>query len=217
MRYEGAVLALTPPALARLLGDAAPYGIEHLDAFEAFPIIDVHLWHDGGAMGFDFAALLGSGVQWVFEKDPGYLCASMSAAGAYTAMSTQELADVCWSEIAAAIPSLRNARVIERSVTRNPNATYLPALGARRPGQRTRFARVAIAGAWTNTGWPDTMEARRTQRCQRSRCAARGTRTNAWRNGGCLNTRRSIARWNGFSNIKTRKAGGAANSRPTSR
>jgi squalene-associated FAD-dependent desaturase len=157
--YDAAVLALPPSALAHALGDPASYGLNGIEAFEAFPIIDVHLWHDGGTMGYDFAALLDSPVQWVFEKAPGYVCASMSAAGDFVTATTAELAETCWREIVAAIPSLRAATVRSRSVTRNPNATYLPPLGASRPGQRTTASNVAIAGSWTQTGWPDTMEA----------------------------------------------------------
>jgi squalene-associated FAD-dependent desaturase len=152
--YDAAVLAVSPHALAKLLG-----GSPELEAFEAFPIIDVHLWHDGGTMGYDFAALLDSPVQWIFEKQPGYICASMSAAGEFTPMTTASLAQTCWDEITRAIPGLRNARITAQSVTRNPNATYLPPLGAARPTARTRFDNVAIAGSWTDTGWPDTMEA----------------------------------------------------------
>jgi squalene-associated FAD-dependent desaturase len=153
-RYDGVVLAVSPPALARLLPE-----MTELEAFEAFPIVDVHLWHDGGTMGYDFAALLDSPVQWIFEKNPGYVCASMSAAGAYAAMSTAQLIDTCWNEITGAIGSLRTASLTGQSVTRNPNATYLPPLGGTRPDVRTRYGNVVIAGSWTQTGWPDTMEA----------------------------------------------------------
>jgi squalene-associated FAD-dependent desaturase len=157
--YAAVVLAVPPPQLARLLGDCAAYGLAGVESFEAFPIIDVHLWHDGGSLGFDFAALLGSPVQWIFEKAPGYVCASMSAAGEYLSMTTEELARRCWDEARAVIPALARATLTERSVTRNPSATYLPPLGAERPRQQTRFSNVAIAGSWTQTGWPDTMEA----------------------------------------------------------
>ena len=159
MTYDAAVLAIAPPGLARLLRDGSTFAIEGVDRFEAFPIVDVHLWHDGGSIGFDFAALLESPVQWIFEKAPGYLCASMSAAGEYATLSTADLVQTAWREASNAIPSLHRAHLVEESVTRNPNATYLPPLGATRPGQRTSYANLAIAGSWTQTGWPDTMEA----------------------------------------------------------
>ena len=53
-----------------------------------YPIVDVHLWHDGGSIGFDFAAALDSPLQWIFEKAPGYLCCSFSAADEYLLLPT---------------------------------------------------------------------------------------------------------------------------------
>lgn len=156
--FDAVVLAVPPRALAKLLGDPQRYGIAGLDEFEPYPIVDVHLWHDGGSIGFDFAAALESPLQWIFEKSPGYLCCSFSAADEYLALPTAELEALAWSEVHAFLPALRNAHLVRSSVTRNPEATYLPPPGARRPSQKTAEPAVVIAGAWTDTGWPDTME-----------------------------------------------------------
>jgi hypothetical protein len=61
--------------------------------------------------------------------------------------------------LCAFVPGLRGGRVVHAAATRNPEATYLPRPGAQRTLQRTSSPRVAIAGSWTETGWPDTMEA----------------------------------------------------------
>ncbi len=158
-RFDAVVLAVPPRVLAKLLGDPARYGVADLDAFEPYPIVDVHLWHDGPSIGVDFAAALDSPLQWIFEKTPGYLCCSCSAAEEYLRLPTAELEAMAWSEVRAYLPMLRDAALTRSAVTRNPEATYLPRLGVRRPAQRTSSAAVAIAGAWTETGgWPDTME-----------------------------------------------------------
>ncbi len=78
--FDAVVLAVPPRQVARILGDPSRYGIENLDAYDPYPIVDVHLWHDGGNLGFDFAAALDAPLQWIFEKAPGYLCCSISAA-----------------------------------------------------------------------------------------------------------------------------------------
>jgi hydroxysqualene dehydroxylase len=156
--FDAVVLAVPPRALAKLLGDAEAYGVHDLDGFDPFPIVDVHVWHDGGGAGFDFAAALESPVQWIFEKAPGYLCCSFSAADRYARLSTAELASLAWNEVRAFVPRLGGATLQRSSVTRNPEATYLPRIGMRRPAQQTAHPAVAIAGAWTQTGWPDTME-----------------------------------------------------------
>jgi squalene-associated FAD-dependent desaturase len=155
---DAAVVAVPPPQLARLLGDPAQFGVEALNRYEPRPIVDVHLWHDRGRLGFDLAALLDSPVQWVFEKAPGYVCCSMSAADDYIRRPTEETVQLCWEEAARAIPALRGARLVDGRATRSPEGTFLAAPDVARPGPETRFPNVAIAGSWTDTGWPDTLE-----------------------------------------------------------
>ena len=156
--FDGVVLALAPPQLARLLEQAERFGLPPLDGYESFPIVDVHLWHDRGSLGFDFAALLDSPVQWIFEKSPGYLCASISAAEEFVRRPSEELAALCWREVKHAVPGLQNARLVQSAATRTPQATFMAKPGVARPGSRTTFSNLAIAGSWTDTGWPDTME-----------------------------------------------------------
>jgi squalene-associated FAD-dependent desaturase len=156
--FDAVVVATPPKAVAKLLAEPAKFGVEHLDTYDAYPILDVHLWHDRGSAGFDFAAALDSPLQWIFEKLPGYLSCSFSAANDYMAMQTAELEALAWREVQTFVPQLRDAKLIRSAVTRNPEATLLPTVGARRTPQKTTNPRVAIAGGWTDTGWPDTME-----------------------------------------------------------
>ena len=156
--FDAVVLAVPPRQVARILGDPAEYGVANLDAYEPYPIVDVHLWHDGGTIGLDFAAALESPLQWIFEKSPGYLCCSISAADRYLQMPTQELETLAWSEAQAFLPTLKDAKLVRSAVTRNPEATWLPRIGMSRTSQRTSHPSIAIAGSWTQTGWPDTME-----------------------------------------------------------
>ena len=150
--FDAIVLAVPPAQAAKLTGNTA------LDAYEAHAILDIHLWHDAGTLDFDFAALLDSPVQWIFQKESGYLCCSLSAADEHLVAPTGDLVQRTWQELQAALPDLRRARVTQSAVTRNPTATYMPKAGTQRPGARTALANVALAGSWTETGWPDTME-----------------------------------------------------------
>jgi squalene-associated FAD-dependent desaturase len=158
LAFDAFVLAVPPDRLARLLGDPADLGLPPLDGFISRPIVDVHLWHDRGALGFDFAALLRSPVQWVFEKAPGYLCCSLSDAGAVVAWPEERLVALGWSAVSDRVPELAGAGLRRGAATRSPDATYAAAPGMRRPGPATAAPNVAVAGAWTDTGWPDTME-----------------------------------------------------------
>ena len=99
-RYDAVVLAVPPARLKRVLRRPEAFGIFGLDDFQTAPIVDVHLWYDVSTLGFGFAALLDSPVQWVFEKGPGYICCSMSAADRYVSWPASELVD-----LARAVPS----------------------------------------------------------------------------------------------------------------
>jgi len=156
--FDAVVLAVPPRAVAKLLGDAQRYGVEHLDTYDAYPILDVHLWHDAGSIGFEFAAALESPLQWIFEKAPGYLSCSFSAAQGFMQLPTAELEALAWREVRAFVPAIRNATLLRSAVTRNPEATWLPRMGTGRTRQQTAHPAIAIAGGWTHTGWPDTME-----------------------------------------------------------
>lgn len=158
MPFDGVVAALTPVQLTRLLGEPERFGVAGLDAYEPHAIIDVHVWHDRGPLGFEFAALLDSPVQWVFEKGEGYLCCSLSAADALVGESADTLVQRCWRELTNMVPGLAGARLERGSVTRVRDATFVAKPGAVRPGPSTALPNFTIAGAWTNTGWPDTME-----------------------------------------------------------
>ncbi len=149
--FDAFVLALPPAALSRVLGEA---GCELV----ARPIVDVHLWHDRGPLGFDFAALLRSPVQWVFEKAPGYLCCSLSDAGEVVAWPEERLVALAWTAVTERVPALAGARLVRGAATRSPEATYSAPPGVRRPSAAATAPNVAVAGSWTDTGWPDTME-----------------------------------------------------------
>jgi squalene-associated FAD-dependent desaturase len=158
LRYDAAVLAVPPRSLAKLLGEPARFGVPPLDDYEPFAIMDVHLWYDGGEVDFEFAAILDSPVQWIFKKGEGYLCCSISAADELVSKPTTDMVAVAWNEVQAALAPLSGARLIRGAATRNPEGTYLAKPGAVRPAAATTLSNLAVAGAWTATGWPDTME-----------------------------------------------------------
>jgi uncharacterized protein with NAD-binding domain and iron-sulfur cluster len=69
-----------------------------------------------------------------------------------------ELVELCRAELAGAWPRLAAVKLVSGAVTRDPEATFVPTPGLYRPGPRTVRANLTIAGAWTATGWPATME-----------------------------------------------------------
>jgi len=127
----------------------------------------VHVIYDRPVTGLRFAAAVGSPVQWIFDRtqisgcEKGqYLALSLSAADSYAGEQTRQLRAVFLPALEQLLPAARAARVTDFFVTRERRATFrqVPGTAALRPAAPTRMDGLALAGAWTNTGWPDTME-----------------------------------------------------------
>jgi len=164
---DAAVLAVPPERLLRIAGTES-LGATGLEAFTTQPIVDVHLWYGpaGGAAGvgrdpladLDFAAMVDSPVQWVFAKGPGHLCCSLSSAGDLVLEPEERLVALADAELRARLPELGGAVLLRGVAIRDPEATFVPAPGLRRPGPATAIENAVLAGCWTDTGWPATME-----------------------------------------------------------
>jgi uncharacterized protein with NAD-binding domain and iron-sulfur cluster len=89
-----------------------------------------------------------------------YIAVSVSAADRWIDTPTAELREVYLAELERLFPAARRARVTDFFVTRERHATFRqsPGSGALRPASATRLPWLYLAGAWTDTGWPDTME-----------------------------------------------------------
>ncbi len=131
------------------------------------PIVNVHVIYDRPVTGLRFAAAVGSPVQWIFDrtaisgcKQGQYLALSLSAADEYAGQRTQELRAQFLPALERLLPAARAARVTDFFVTRERRATFrqVPGTAVLRPGAATGLPGLALAGAWTDTGWPDTME-----------------------------------------------------------
>jgi hydroxysqualene dehydroxylase len=131
------------------------------------PIVNVHVVYDRRVTRLPFAAAVDSPVQWVFDRtgpsglrEGQYLAVSLSAADAYVDVPAARLREEFLPALAELFPAVAQARVVDCFVTRERSATMrqVPGLGRLRPGAATATAGLVLAGAWTNTGWPDTME-----------------------------------------------------------
>ena len=94
------------------------------------------------------------------EGEPQYLAVSLSAGDEYVDVPVGELRERFVPAIAEVLPRARDARVAEFFVTRERRATFrqVPGSGALRPASGTKLPGLVLAGAWTATGWPDSME-----------------------------------------------------------
>ena len=164
---DAVVLAVPHPQAARLVPAAADPDAARFAELGAVPIVNLHVIYDRPVMPYPFAAGVGTPVQWVFDRTAAAglsegqaLAVSLSGAGAYSQLPTEALREQFLGELARVFPAARAAQVRGFYVTREHQATFRQAPGslARRPGPRTRLPNLFLAGAWTDTGWPATME-----------------------------------------------------------
>ena len=105
--------------------------------------------------------------------DGQYLAVTVSAADDYIDLPTGRLAELFEEELKRVLPRARTAELTDFFVTRERHATFRQSCGTARlrPGARTALPSVFLAGAWTDTGWPDTMESAVRSGLIAARCA----------------------------------------------
>ncbi|HVO58783.1 MAG TPA: hydroxysqualene dehydroxylase HpnE [Dongiaceae bacterium] len=173
-KAEAFVLALPQDRVADLLPQeirAANPQLAGLEQIKVSPITGVHLWFDRQVTSEPFITLLDTQTQWIFNKTALYGAAATDGAGQYLQLvisasydllrkSREEIIELCLREVRQALPSARDAQLVKATVIKEASATFSPEPGvdAWRPAQRTQTPALFLAGDWTATGWPATME-----------------------------------------------------------
>ena len=156
-----------PAAMGNGHGPPGQPGPEQWQELATSPIVNVHVIYDRRVTRLPFAAAVDSPVQWVFDRtgpsglrSGQYLAVSLSAADGYVDVPAPALRERFLPAMADLFPAARDARVTDFFVTRERRATLrqVPGCERLRPGAATALPGLALAGAWTDTGWPDTME-----------------------------------------------------------
>ena len=158
-----ALADLLPPALA----ESEPFSAA--GSLEISPIVNVHIWYDRPVLEEEFVAVLDSPVQWVFnvlsahdENDAAgqHVVISLSGAREWVGVPKGELRETFVSEMARLFPAARPGAVRRVLVVKSADATFRSTPGSARGRlpQRTPVAGLFLAGDWTSTGWPSTME-----------------------------------------------------------
>ncbi len=164
---DAVILATPHQEAAGLLPAAAGVDPEALHRLGASPILNLHVVFDRPVTQLPFAGGVGTPLQWVFDRSESsglergqYLAVSLSAAFDYVGLGARELQRLFVPEFERLFPAARQARLERFLVTRERSATFLQVPGTRRhrPGPRTQLPGLYLAGAWTDTGWPATME-----------------------------------------------------------
>lgn len=161
------VVAVPHGAAATLVPSAATPERERWQELGDSPIVNVHLLFQERVTDLHFFAAVDSPIPWAFDRtgpagfrDGQYLACSLSAADAELARPARELIRQATDALGELLPTSRGSELRAAFVTREPRATFRggPGAAALRPPARTRLPGLVLAGAWTATGWPDTME-----------------------------------------------------------
>ena len=181
-KFDYLLLAVPFDVLGRILPNtpsATPLA-EALDRFSTSPITGIHLWFDRQISDLDHAVLLDRTIQWMFHKSRlidvrnndvrnnedrkngsgSYVELVVSCSRSLVEKSKSEIVEMAMKEAEEFFPDVCEAKLLKSTVIKEVHATYSPRPGIDqyRPKPETAWPRVFLAGDWTATGWPATME-----------------------------------------------------------
>ncbi len=170
-KFEYVVFAVPFDVLSRILPEdqTAATLRKTLIQFSTSPITGIHLWFDRQITKLEHAVLLDRTIQWMFHKsllltgaasNGSYVELVVSSSKALVDKSKPEIIDLALAELREFFPGARNANLVKSTVIKEVHATYSPRPGIDqyRPRPETVWPHVFLAGDWTATGWPATME-----------------------------------------------------------
>jgi squalene-associated FAD-dependent desaturase len=168
--FDFVIFAVPFDVLSRILPQtsAAKPLQRDLARFKTSPITGIHLWFDRQITDLDHAVLLDRTIQWMFHKSKllgrnengSYAELVVSSSKTLVEKSRAEIIDLALAELREFFPGARDANLVKSTVIKEVHATYSPQPGVDvyRPRPETVWPRVFLAGDWTATGWPATME-----------------------------------------------------------
>jgi squalene-associated FAD-dependent desaturase len=173
VRAEVLVLATAAAQAQRLLqaGGIQDPLVKSAAELPDSPIVNLHLFTDRPFLPGPVVVVPRSPLQWLFDRSaidgtadgpdvPYHSAISLSAADDTVGVAEGELTDRLWGLCQAIFPAAARARLVHSRVTREAHATFspLPGSGGQRPGAHSSTPGILLAGSWTDTGWPATME-----------------------------------------------------------
>jgi uncharacterized protein with NAD-binding domain and iron-sulfur cluster len=129
--------------------------------FEHSPITGIHLWFDRQVTTLPHATLLDRTIQWMFNKEGGrYLQLVVSASRNLTSLSRAEIIEIAMGDLRHYFPPIKDAKLLKSHVIKEQRATFSAAPGteSKRPAAHHGLPGAYLAGDWTRSGWPATME-----------------------------------------------------------
>ncbi len=157
------IVAVPPWSIGSLHTDLE----DHAAAFKSSPIVSIHFWFDEAFMDIPLVGIIGRTVQWIFDRrkiaernrDGGHISCVVSSATEIVDRSNDEILAIAEDDLYAVFgrntpPPRRGVVIRERKATFSPD----PFVEKHRPHTKTAISNLFLAGDWTNTGLPGTIE-----------------------------------------------------------
>lgn len=162
--YDEIIIAITPDRISKIKGLDLPW----LNEFSFSPIISIYLWFEKEFLAEDFASILGTNIQWIFNKrkisnemkDNSLVSITISGADDFIELGNKDLVEICEKELRQIFPKLEKNNLLHYRIIKEKNATLLAKLGLNISREKIDSLnnRIHFAGCWTDTGLPSTLE-----------------------------------------------------------
>ena len=163
------ISAIPPSALLQLLDvEIREKYFRYLEKLKAAPIVSINLWFDKPFIDRQFVGLIGTQIQWLFNKDKisasskntNHLTLIISAAHDYVDWTKEELVELALNELHYLLPQSREASLLHSTIVKEREATISHTIesDSLRPAAQTPINNLILAGDWTDTGLPATIE-----------------------------------------------------------
>ena len=163
------VSAVPPSTLFSILPDELKNKeFASLESLGSSPIVSINLWFDRPVIDREFVGLLGTRSQWIFNKDlilpaehrSNQIAVIISAARDYVDWTKSALVELAIDDLHEVLPESRTAEVLHSVIVKEREATISHSVesDSLRLGPRTSIPNLILAGDWTDTGLPATIE-----------------------------------------------------------
>jgi len=156
--FDAIIIATTPYALRKI---ETNFAMPNLENFEPSPIISLYLWCEEDFLDEDFYSLIGTNFQWIFKESTQSLryTLTMSAADKFVNFSRDEIFEMAYHDLETIFPKFNRNMIYNTKLIKERSATVklTPQIERLRPLQKI-FNGIYLAGDWTNTNLPSTME-----------------------------------------------------------